>query len=313
MANIPKVSIVILTWNQCEMTKTQLAGVAGLDTKGILAEMIVVDNGSTDGTVELLSKYKLPNMGYKFIETGSNLGFAGGNNIGIKDAFDRGADYVISMNNDLILSKDILIKLVELAESDKTIGLIAPKMYFAKGFEFHKDRYKPNELGKVIWYAGGIIDRDNVYSTHRGVDEVDRGQYSHVEDTDYVNGACFLISKDLFRKIGPIDETFFLYWEDADYSEKARRAGWRVVYTPKTYLWHMVSASTGKSGSPSNDYFIIRNRLIFGLRYSSLRTKFALLRDSLRILLGGREWQKKGVIDFYSGRWKSGRWLKRKK
>jgi len=313
MAINPKVSIVILTWNQCDMTKTQLIGIAALDVKRLDVEMIVVDNGSTDETVKTLSNYKLPNMNYKFIETGSNLGFAGGNNIGIKDAIDRGADYVISMNNDLILPKDILVKLVELAESDKTIGLIAPKMYFAKGFEFHKDRYKPSDLGHVIWYAGGIIDRKNVYSEHLGVDEVDRGQYDKVEDTDYVNGACFLITKELIKKIGLIDETFFLYWEDADYSEKARRAGFRVIYAPTTHLWHMVSVSTGKSGSPSNDYFIVRNRLIFGLRYAGLRTKFALFRDSIRMLFTGREWQKNGVIDFYLGRWKSGRWLNRKK
>ncbi|QQG42200.1 MAG: glycosyltransferase family 2 protein [Candidatus Woesebacteria bacterium] len=313
MANKPKVSIVILTWNQCEMTKNQLAGVAKLDVAGLDVEMIVVDNGSTDATIEELTKFELPNMKYKFIETGSNLGFAGGNNIGIKDAIERGADYVISMNNDLILAKDILVKLVELAGSDKKIGLIAPKMYFAKGFEFHKNRYKESELGKVIWYAGGVLDRNNVYSEHRGVDEVDRGQYDEICDTDYVNGACFLITKDLIKKIGLIDEIFFLYWEDADYSEKARRAGFRVMYTPETHLWHMVSVSTGKSGSPSNDYFIIRNRLIFGLRYSSLRTKFALFRDSIHLLFSGREWQKKGVIDFYLCRWKSGRWLNRKK
>lgn len=295
------------------MTKTQLEDVSKLDTKGMDVEMIVVDNGSTDETIAVLSKYKLPNMGYKFIETGSNLGFAGGNNYGIRYAMKNGADYMVLMNNDLILSKNLLTKMVGLAQSDETIGLVAPKMYFAKGYEFHKDRYKPSELGKVIWYAGGIIDKNNVYSVHRGVDEVDHGQYDNIEDTDFANGACTLISRRLVEKIGPIDETFFLYWEDADYSQKAKAAGFRVVYTPETSLWHMVSVSTGKSGSPSNDYFIVRNRLIFGLRYSSLRTKFALFRDSLRMLFTGREWQKKGVIDFYLGRWKSGRWLNRKK
>jgi hypothetical protein len=310
---IPKVSIVILTWNALKMTKDQLKDVSKLDTKGLVAETIIVDNGSTDGTIEELSKYTLSNMGYKFIETGSNKGFAGGNNYGIKDAIKHGADYVILMNNDLILSEDILIKIVSLAEKDKKIGLISPKMYFASGFEFHKDRYKENEKGKVIWYAGGILDRNNVYSSHRGVDEVDKGQYEKIEDTDFANGACMLITKEVVKKIGTMDETFFLYWEDADYSEQVKKAGFRVVYTPETKLWHMVSASTGNSGSPSNDYFLIRNRLIFGSRYSNLRTKFALLRDSARLLFTGREWQKKGVIDYYLHRFGSGRWLNRKK
>ncbi len=313
MNKAPKVSIVILTWNAYKMTAQQLVDVSKLDTSGIIAETIIVDNGSTDETIEKLSKYKLPNMGYKFIETGKNLGFAGGNNIGMRDAIKRGAEYIILMNNDLILSKDILTKMVSLAESDKTIGTIAPKMYFAKGYEFHKDRYKKSELGNVIWYAGGIIDRKNVYSFHRGVDEVDLGQYDTISDTDYTNGACVLITKEVIKKVGYMDESFFLYWEDADYSEQIRRAGLRVVYTPETKLWHMVSVATGGSGSPSNDYFIVRNRLIFGFRYSPLRTKFALFRDSVRMLFTGREWQKKGVIDFYLGRWKSGRWLKRKK
>jgi len=122
-----------------------------------------------------------------------------------------------------------------------------------------------------------------------------------------------LITKEVIKKIGTMDETFFLYWEDADYSEQVKKAGFRVVYTPETKLWHMVSVSTGNSGSPSNDYFLIRNRLIFGSRYSSLRTKFALLRDSIRLLFTGREWQKKGVTDYYLHRFGSGRWLNSKK
>ncbi len=308
----PRVSIIILTCNAYKMTSSQLMNIAKLKTQGLNVETIVVDNGSTDKTVEKLSQYKLPNMEYKFIETGSNLGYAAGNNIGMKDAINRGADYLILMNNDLILSSDILIKLVSLAESDKTIGTIAPKMYFAEGFEFHSDRYKRSELGNVIWYAGGLIDRNNVYSTHRGVDEVDHGQFNKIEDTDFTNGACVLITKEVIKKIGYIDESFFLYWEDADYSERIRNAGFRVVYAPEAKLWHMVSKSTGNSGSPSNDYFIIRNRLIFGFRYLSFRTKIALFKDSLRMLFIGRPWQKKGVVDFYLGRWKEGRWLSHK-
>ena len=311
-AKKPKVSIVVLTWNQLEMTKNQLKDLSKIDTKGIDVETILMDNGSTDGTEEALSNYKMSNMSFKFIQTGSNLGFAGGNNPGMKDAIKRGADYLILMNNDLILSKDIVTKLVSIAKKDKSIGLLSPKMYFAKGYEFHKDRYKKSELGNVFWYAGGIIDRDNVYSSHRGVDEVDKGQYEKEEDTDIANGACVLVSKELIKKIGYMNASFFLYWEDSDYSERARKAGFRVVYTPKTKLWHMISASTGGSGSPTNDYFLTRNRLVFGFRYLSLRTKFALVRDSVRMMFKGRKWQKKGVVDFFTLQKGKGSWGRRK-
>lgn len=306
-----KVSIVILTWNQKKMTHQQMKDVAKLDTKGLDVECIVCDNGSTDKTEESFKDFKLPNMGFHFIQNGDNLGFAAGNNSGIKYAMEHGANYVILMNNDLILAKDLLTKLVKVAKKNKKIGLVSPKMYFAKGYEFHKDRYKKDELGKVIWYAGGIIDRNNVYSSHKGVDEVDKGQYDKQEETDFANGAVVLITKELIEKIGLLDESFFLYWEDADYSEKARRAGFKVVYTPETHMWHMISSSTGGSGSPSNDYFLVRNRLIFGLRFSPLRTKLALLKDSVRMLFIGREWQKRGVIDFFFGRWGKGRWGKK--
>ena len=303
----PKVIIVILTWNACQMTKSQLGDVAKLETKGLEVETLVVDNGSTDGTDEELSEYRLPNMGYRFLETGSNLGFAGGNNVGIKDAIKRGSDYVLLMNNDLILSKDLLVQLVKAAEWDKKIGLLSPKMYFARGYEFHKDRYQQSELGRVFWYAGGIIDRDNVYTFHRGVDEVDHGQYDDQVETDTASGACVLIRREVVKDIGYLREKYFLYWEDADYSERARRAGWKVVYTPATFLWHKVSQASG-IGSHLNDYFLTRNRLDFGLRYARPRTKAALIKESVKHLLGGRKWQKIGTRDFFLGRFGKGSW-----
>jgi GT2 family glycosyltransferase len=308
MPTKPKVSIIILTTNALAMTKEQLLDVAKLDTKGLAAECIVVDNGSEDGTEDAIKDYKLPNMEYKFIQSGANLGFAGGNNVGIKDAIKRGFDYVILMNNDLILPKDIIIKLVKYMSENPTIGLASPKMYFAKGYEFHKDRYKDSEKGKVLWYAGGIIDRDNIYTSHRGVDEVDHGQYDKIEETDVANGACVIVRTEVFKKIGLLDASFFLYWEDADFSERAKRAGYKVMYYPETSMWHKVSASTGGSGSPSNDYFLIRNRYYYAMRYATLRTKFAVLRDTLNLMFTGRLWQKKGASDALLGIKGMGAW-----
>ena len=305
-----KVSIIVLTWNALELTLTQLEDIGKLDTKNLKAETIVVDNGSTDDTVKVLRKYKLPNMPFKLIENSDNLGFATGNNTGIRDAFGRKINYFLLLNNDLILPKDFLVKLVKVAQKNKKIGLLSPKMYFAKGYEYHKDRYKKSDLGKVFWYAGGEIDWDNIYSSHRGVDEVDKGQYDKQEETDVANGASLLIRRKVVEDIGYLTDKMFLYWEDADYSERARRAGWKVVYTPATYLWHKVSQASG-IGSKLNDYFLTRNRLLFGLRYAKPRTKMALLKESAKLLFKGREWQKIGTRDFYLGRFGKGSWGKK--
>ena len=311
MSKKPFVSIIVLTWNGIKDTLLVLQDIAKLDTKGLKAETLVVDNGSTDETVKTLENYRLPNMDFRLIKTGENLGFAGGNNVGIKNALRRGADFVILLNNDVILKNNLLTALVKIAQKDPRIGLISPKMYFAKGFEFHKNRYKEEDKGKVIWYAGGVIDWENIYSSHRGVDEVDKGQYDKQVETDFANGACVLIRKEVFRKVGYLDDGFFLYWEDADFSEKAKRLGFKVVYTPRTCLWHKVSSSAGGSGSPSNDYFLVRNRFIFGMRYASFRTKIALVRDSLRLLFIGRPWQKKGARDGLLGRMGKASWAKK--
>ena len=306
-----KVAIVILTWNGLKDTLEVLKDVEKLNTRTVKLLTLVVDNGSTDGTIARLKNYSLKNSEFKLIENGKNLGFAGGNNPGIKYALKHGADYVLLLNNDVILDGKLVMNLVRDMNVFEKAGIICPKMYFAKGYEFHKGRYLPSQKGKVIWYAGGGIDWDNVYSFHRGVDEVDGGQYDAIEKTDFANGACVLVKKEVFGKVGFLDDKFFLYWEDADFSQRAKLAGWDILYTPSTHLWHKVSSATGGSGSPSNDYFLIRNRLIFGFRYARLRTKVALVKDSLRMLVKGRPWQKKGVLDYFSGNWGKGSWGKK--
>lgn len=311
MSKSPKVSIIILTTNALKMTRQQMADIAKLDIGNLEVECMVVDNGSKDGTQDALTNYKLPNMTYRFLETGANLGFAGGNNIGIKDALKRGFEYIILMNNDLILPKDIIIKLVNFMEENGEVGVASPKMYFAKGYEFHKEMYKDSDLGKIIWYAGGVIDRKNAYSAHRGVDEVDKGQYDKTTDTDFANGATVIIRREVFEKVGYLDSSFFLYWEDADYSERAKRFGYKVKYFPKTHLWHKVSATTGGSGSPTNDYFLTRNRVYFAMRYLNPRAKFAVIRDTIRLIFTGRTWQRWGAVDALLGVKGMGAWKNR--
>ena len=303
-----KVSLIILAFNSIYLTLDLLNDISWLKISNFSVETLVVDNASTDKTVEKLQNFKLPNMPFRLIKNKTNLGFAGGNNVGINLALKNGSDYVLLLNNDVIIPKDLLSNLVKAAEADKQIGLVAPKIYFAKGYEFHKDRYSNPELGKVIWYAGGILDTKNILCSHRGVDEVDHGQYDKEVETDFATGAAVLINTRALQEIGNLAASYFLYWEDVELSFRMRKAGWKVIYTPAAYLWHKVSVAAGGSGGDANDYFLMRNRLAFGLRYMNWRTKLALIRDSLRILSSGRSWQKRGVIDFYLGRMGRGSW-----
>jgi len=295
----PKVAIIILNWNRPKDTVDCLASLAKLNTKGWQPAIYVVDNGSTDNSIEQFKKIKKPD--FSIVENGKNLGFAQGNNEGMKVAIKEGADYVIVLNNDTVVDKDLVMGILKGFIKDRNIGVLCPKIYFASGFEFHKDRYKKDELGKVIWYAGGNIDWNNIYASNHGVDQVDTGQFDKQIDTDFATGCCMVAKREVLKKIGYFDERYFMYLEDVEYSQRAREAGFRVVYSPYGILWHKVAQSSGIGGG-LNDYFISRNRLLFGYKHASFRTKLALFRESIKLLLTGREWQKKGVRDYYIGR-----------
>lgn len=302
-----KVFVIILNWNRKKDTLETLKSVSQSVIKGFDLEIVVVDNASTDGSVAALRKLKTSSPKFKIIENSENLGFSEGNNVGMRYALKNGADYVVLLNDDTIVDKEMLIYLAEAANKYEKAGAISPKIYFAKGFEYHKKRYKKSELGNVIWYAGGDIDWDNVYGSNHGVDEVDRGQHNKVKDTDFATGACVLYKREVLEEVGLLDKNYFAYIEDGDLSQRIKKAGYRVVYYPKAKLWHKVSQSSG-IGSELNDYFITRNRLLFGMKYASLRTKFALIRESIRLLFSGRRWQRIGVRDYYLRRLGKGSW-----
>jgi GT2 family glycosyltransferase len=305
--NSPKVSAVIINWNRKEDTLECLSALAKSNPKGVEGQIIVVDNASTDGSAEAIKAFSTKNFDLKLIRNSTNLGFARPNNQGIKAALAWGADYVLCVNNDLVVSPDMIGSLLSIAKEFPRAGAISPKIYFAPGFEFHKGKYKKNELGRVIWYAGGDIDWDNVLGSNHGVDDVDMGQYERTVETDFATGACVLLRTQALKEVGYFDEKFFMYLEDGDLSVRLKKAGWAVLYTPEASCWHKVAQSSG-IGSELNDYFISRNRLYFGLKYANFRTKIALIKESLRLLLAGRKWQKIGVRDFYLLRLGRGSW-----
>jgi GT2 family glycosyltransferase len=305
--NKPKVSVVIINWNRKEDTLECLAALAKSRLQGIKGQIIVVDNASTDGSAEAIKAFSTKNFDLKLIRNSTNLGFTKPNNQAVKAALLWGADYVLCVNNDLIVSPDLIRNLISAAKEFPRAGAISPKIYFAPGFEFHKGKYKKNELGRVIWYAGGDIDWDNVLGSNHGVDDVDMGQYERTVETDFATGACVLLKSQALREVGYFDEKYFMYLEDGDLSLRLKKAGWAVLYTPRANSWHKVAQSSG-IGSELNDYFISRNRLYFGLKYAPLRAKAALMKESLRLLLTGRKWQKIGVRDFYLMRLGRGSW-----
>jgi GT2 family glycosyltransferase len=298
--------ISILTFNDNPSTLNLLESIGGLNKAGFNLSVVVVDNASE---LPFSLETKAEGINYKVIRNDSNLGFSGGQNVGIKYALENNADFVIVLNNDTKLDKDLIINMLN--SFTENVGVVVPKIYFAKGHEYHRDRYKNDELGKVIWYAGAYIDWNNVIGTHRGVDEVDSGQYDTEEETEVATGCCMMISSKALSAAGVFDEKFFLYYEDGDLSMRIKKAGFKIIYSPKSILWHINAAATGGSGSSLQDYYISRNRMLFGLRYASSRVKAALIKESIKILISGREWQKKGIRDFYMQRFGRGSFVKK--
>jgi GT2 family glycosyltransferase len=301
------IALIILNWKQPQLTFDTIDSIFKCQVQDFKYHIFLVDNGSPDDSLAQFKVKYGKNSEVTILETGVNLGYAGGNNFGLKKALKLKYDYFLVANNDILVAPDFLQKLFNASQKNPD-AVLTPKIYFAPGYEFHKDRYSKHEIGKVIWAVGSQIDWHNIYGSNIGIDEVDHGQYDKVQPPiDFISGCCFLISKEIIKKIGIFDERYYLYMEDSDLTERAKIAGYQLLLVPESVIWHCNSGSS-KPGSSLQDYFITRNRLIFGFNYASFRTKFALFRESIRFLFTGSPWRKRGVRDFYLGRLGKGSW-----
>jgi GT2 family glycosyltransferase len=210
------------------------------------------------------------------IETKENKGYAFGINCGLKYLLKQGFNKFCIVNNDIFFDKNFLI---EVEKTFENYDIFGGKIYYAKGFEYHKNRYQKKDLGKVLWYAGGYFDWKNCFVYHRGVDEVDQGQYDKFEETEFITGCLFCFNKKAVSQVGWWDENYFLYYEDADYCIRAKKRGFKLYYNPKIVIYHKNAQSTGGSGSKIQQQYQERNRLIFGLKYAPLATKIYLLKN----------------------------------
>ena len=211
-----------------------------------------------------------------FVKKIPNKGYAYGVNQGIKHFLQKKISHFVVVNNDVIFRDDFLKKVLA---SFKKFNAFTGKIYYAPGFEYHKKRYKKQDIGKVFWYAGGWIDWENIYVFHRGVDEIDEGQYDNLEETEFISGCLFCFDKRVFDKVGFWDEKYFMYWEDADYSVRIKRKGFYLIYNPEIVIWHKNAQSTEGPGSD----FHIRNqrkgRLRFAVKHAGLKAKLHVIKN----------------------------------
>ncbi len=291
-----RIAFITLHYKNLDDTLSLLKSLSKVEIpKNITMSVYVVDNeGSKELRETVSTKFKETIL----IETGDNLGFAGGNNLGLKKAITAGNEILVTINNDTIVDRDFLKQIINSPISDPTTGVVGGLIYFAPGFEFKK-HYQKEELGKVIWYAGGVFDQENVLGSNGHVDEVDEGQFDKIEETDFVTGALLITRADVLKKVGLFDDKYFMYLEDVDLSHRIRLAGYHILFDPKIQIWHKVAQSSG-IGSSLNDYFITRNRLYFGFKYASFRTQFALFREAIRKLFTGSPAQKNAIRDFFT-------------
>jgi GT2 family glycosyltransferase len=301
----PKICTVIVEYNNPPLTLSTLRSLkqAALPP-GYNNLIVLVDNSPVPDPTFIKDLKRFSQL--ELISTMQNTGFAKGINLGIEAGLKHGCDYFLLLNNDVEVHPSFLGYLFRAAQAGA--DLVVPKIYFAPGYEYHHDRYKKSQRGKVIWYAGGTIDWDNVYTKHLGIDEVDHGQFKQKKPVEFANFCCILIKREVFETIGLLDEDYFLYWEDADFSYRAQKAGFKIIFEPRSLVWHKNSGSSG-SGSQLHDYYLTRNRLLFGYRYASAKTKFALFRESVKKLIIGRPGEKRGILDFYLKRLGKGKFV----
>jgi len=234
--------------------------------------VIVVDNGSNNGSVEhLLSAF--PDL--DLIQSPVNLGFSVGNNLGIKKALRMGAKVVHILNNDTEVDPNLFFRSYRYTAGKNRIT--GAKIYYAKGYEYHAPQ-KGN--GRILWYAGGYFDYTMAVARHFGIDEEDNGIYDAIKPVDFITGCYMAVPRQVFRKIGLLDEPFFLYLEDSEFCLRAKKHGVEVMYNPRLVLYHRNSSST-VAGSPLVDYYMTRNRFMIARRYGSLRLRFALAREAI--------------------------------
>jgi GT2 family glycosyltransferase len=249
----PLVSVVTVNYNQsgatCEMLDSLYAsGYPNL-------EVFVVDNASPSDHPEIITE-KYPQV--IFIQSEKNLGFAGGNNLALKQA--KG-EYIYLLNNDTIVPQNHIRILVQALENNLQWGVVCPKI-------------KLYDEPSIIMFAGYTeLTPYTLRNRAIGTGERDSGQHDKPTESAYAHGAAMMLKREVIEKVGLMNDEYFLYYEEVDWSTRIRKAGYRIAYTPETYMLHKESLATGRN-SPLKSYYLNRNRTLYLILNISGRRKF---------------------------------------
>ncbi|WP_128547087.1 glycosyltransferase family 2 protein [Larkinella soli] len=243
VSTVPLVSLITINYNQAKVTCDLLESTRNLTYPRF--ETIVVDNGSAEDPTDLIERGHYPNV--KVVVSRENLGFSGGNNLGLRHA--SGA-YFFMLNNDTVVTPDLIEQLLAPFAADPQVGLVCPKI-----------RYFDHPT--VIQYAGYYPLNPYTGRTWAiGLHETDQGQHDTSGPTAFAHGAAMMVSRRAIEVAGAMDESFFLYYEELDWSMQIRRAGFRIYYQASALIYHKESISVGKT-NPMKVYYNTRNRLLF--------------------------------------------------
>lgn len=270
-----RVAVVVLNWNGWRHTISCLESLRRLEYPDF--ELVVVDNASTDGSVEQIQR-AIPEV--RVLQSGANLGFGGGCNIGIVQALQAGFEYIWLINSDASCDPQALTELVRMADKDRKLGVLGAVIYDA------------NDRTKIQLWGGGKVQLWSGVTRHlRGPGK-----------PDFISGASALLRCSAIKEVGMFDsETFFMYWEDTDLCFKLRAAGWAIGVAPTAKVWHHESSSLGK-GSAMLDLYFTQSGVRFLRRHASCAS-FSIALMLARMLLKRlvlRDWQRvRAVLSGY--------------
>ena len=246
-----RVAVVLVNWNGAADT---LATLASLDRVigGEALRVLVVDNGSADDSVAVLRRAR---PGLELIATGENLGFAGGNDVGIRKALEAPeVGWVLLLNTDVEVDPAFLAPLIRACE-DPEVGAAGPKIFY----------FDPPDR---LWAAGGRLRLRETVAVELGRGEKDGPRWSRPRDVTYLTTCCLLIPRDVLERVGALDPAYFINVDDADWCRRALDAGYRLRYAPESRIWHKVAASTAGSYTPVKTFHTGRSNAIWVRRHA---------------------------------------------